>query len=69
MPMAYAITSDDDTLTSAVADTSSGYFMLGFLQEASYKVFVTDTTGLTFEQENVMVTKGQNNNIGSITLQ
>jgi hypothetical protein len=69
MPMAYAITSDDDTLTMAIADTSSGYFMLGFLPEASYKVFVTDTIGLTFEQENVMVTKGQNNNIGSITLQ
>jgi hypothetical protein len=67
LPIAYAI-QEGDTVTSSLVDTTSGYFMLGFLNEGSYMVSVVDTFDLEFNQDNVTVIAGDNNNLGEITL-
>ena len=67
-PMAHAIL-DGETVTSSLVEKETGYFMLGFLLPADYKVAVLDTLDQLFEQENVPVTAGDNYNLGSITLQ
>ena len=66
-PEAFAI-QGDDTVTSSLADTLSGQFVLGFLPEGIYKVSVEDTLGLRFSQEGVNVLSGQDNDIGDISL-
>jgi hypothetical protein len=68
VPIAYAI-QEDDTVTSSLVDTTSGYFMLGFLREGEYSVSVVDTNSLEFNQDNVTVIAGQDNHIGEITLE
>ena len=67
VPIAYAI-QQDDTVTSSLVDTVGGYFMLGFLPEGEYTVFIADSNDLDFNQDNVWVTAGQNNHLGSIIL-
>ena len=66
-PEAYAI-QGDDTVTSSIVDTLNGKFVLGFLSEGLYKVFVQDTLGLKFSQDGVSVISGQDNDIGVISL-
>jgi hypothetical protein len=66
-PEAFAI-QGDDTVTSSLADTISGQFILGFLPEGLYKVSVEDTLGLKFSQDGVTVISGQDNDIGDISL-
>ena len=66
-PEAFAI-QGEDTVTSSLADTISGQFVLGFLPEGVYKVSVEDTLGLRFSQEGVKVISGQNKDIGNISL-
>ena len=58
-----------DTVTSAIVDTLSGYFQLSFLSEGSYTVSVRDTLDQSYNQDNVVVTNGTNNDLGSLTLQ
>lgn len=67
-PIAYAI-SGSDTITSSIADVLTGEFTLAFLPEAVYEVSVSDTAGLKYSAENVTVTSGNINDIGSIILQ
>jgi len=67
VPFAYAIIGSD-TITSAVVDTSSGYFKLSFLPENSYTVAVEDTMGKGFSQSSVPVQSGSDYNLGNITL-
>jgi len=68
IPIAYVI-QGSDTTTSTMVDTLSGLFMLSFLPEGSYTVAIEDTTGRFFTQDDVIVIAGENNNIGSVTLQ
>jgi hypothetical protein len=68
LPIAYAIQSDD-IITSSLVDTTSGYFMLGFLNEGEYTVSIVDTNDLEYNQDNVMVIVGENNDLGLITLE
>ncbi len=67
LPLAYAI-QNSDTITSAIVDTSSGYFQLSFLSEGSYTVSVWDTINRSFQQDNVQVINGEVNDLGFITL-
>jgi Domain of unknown function (DUF4382) len=68
LPLAYAI-QNSDTITSAIVDTTSGYFQLSFLPEGGYSVSVRDTIDRAYSQNNVAVSNGMNNDLGSITLQ
>ena len=68
VPIAYAI-QEDDTVTSSLVDTVGGYFMLGFLPEGEYTVSIVDTINLEFNRDNVMVLVGENNDLGSVTLE
>jgi hypothetical protein len=68
LPIAYAL-QNSDTITSAIVDTFSGYFQLSFLLEGSYTVSVRDTLDQFYNQDNVEVMNGANNDLGSITLQ
>jgi hypothetical protein len=68
LPVSYAI-NGTDTLTSSLVDTTDGSFLLSFLPENTYKVVVVDTIDQRYEQEGVVVVKGQNNDLGDITLQ
>ena len=43
--------------------------MLPFLPEGNYTVAVEDTNGLAFDQNAVMVTSGQDHDLGDLTLQ
>ena len=65
-PLAYAIMGDD-TVTTSIADTT-GYFMLGFLPEGSYKVSVRDSLNKFFDIEDVEVKAGLTKELGDITL-
>ncbi|MCB0283296.1 MAG: DUF4382 domain-containing protein [Calditrichaeota bacterium] len=67
-PTAYAILGTD-TVTSTFADTLNGMFKLAFLEADTYRVVVEDTLNRTFNEENVVVSKGKNTNLGDITLQ
>ena len=66
-PLAHAI-QNDDTITTSIVDTLSGYFMLGFLPEGLYKVAVEDTLGLEYSVDDVQVKVGENTELGDITL-
>jgi len=68
LPVAYAI-QNDDTTTSSLPDSSSGYFKLSFLPAGEYTVSVRDTLDQSFEQSGVMVQAGTNFDLGSLTLQ
>jgi hypothetical protein len=68
VPIAYAI-QEDDTVTSSLVDTVGGYFMLGYLAEGEYTVFIADTNNLTFNRDNVRVDVGENNSLGLVTLE
>jgi hypothetical protein len=68
LPVAYAI-QNSDTVTSALPDSTTGYFSLSFLPEGSYLISVRDTLNQSFEQSDILVTPGKRNDLGSITLQ
>ena len=68
VPTAYAILGADTT-TATTVDTLSGYFMLSFLPEDSYAVAIEDTTGKSVVLNDVSVVVGQDNDIGTVTLQ
>jgi hypothetical protein len=67
-PVAYAL-QNSDTITSAIVNNGSGYFQLSFLQDGSYTVSVRDTLNQSYNQDNVLVAIGENNDLGQITLQ
>lgn len=67
LPLAYAL-QNSDTITSAIVDTSSGYFQLSFLSEGNYTVSVRDTLDQSYNQDSVAVMNGANNDLGLITL-
>ncbi|UCF64620.1 MAG: DUF4382 domain-containing protein [bacterium] len=68
LPVAYAI-QNDDTTTSSLPDSSSGYFKLSFLPAGEYTVSIRDTLDQSFEQSGVMVQAGANVDLDSLTLQ
>ena len=68
LPTAYAIV-DNDTVTSAGVDTSSGAFVLAFLPPATYRVAISDTLEHDFIQDGVTVVAGANQDLGAIALQ
>jgi hypothetical protein len=68
LPVAYAI-QNSDTITSAIPDSTSGYFILSFLPAGTYLVSVRDTLDQSYDQSGVMVTAGEKTDLGSITLQ
>jgi hypothetical protein len=67
VPQAFAI-QGVDTITRSMVDTLSGEFVLAFLPEGVYNVFIEDTLGLKYAQDNVTVISGQDNDIGDINL-
>ncbi len=68
VPVAYAM-ADADTVTSTLVDTLGGAFMLAFLPEGFYTVSIQDTLGRSFQQDDVQVVAGTDNDLGMITLQ
>ncbi len=68
-PLVYAI-ANSDTLASTVADTADGYFKLIGLEEGSYTVSVDPRNDdyQSADEENVGVTVGETNDIGTIEL-
>jgi hypothetical protein len=68
LPVVAAI-QNEDTVTTSIPDTLSGYFMLSFLPAGIYDVSVTDTLNQNYIQQNIEVKAGQNSDLGSITLQ
>ncbi len=68
LPTAYAI-AGTDTVTSSPVDGATGSFSLAFLPAGAYTVSVADTAKLSATRTNVPVTVGQDNPLGSLTLQ
>ena len=68
LPIAYAKQADN-IITSSLVDTTSGYFMLGFLSGGEYTISIVDTNGLEFNKDNVTVLVGEDHDLGDITLQ
>lgn len=67
-PQAHAI-KENETITTSLVDTTSGYFMLGFLPAGDYRIVIEDTLGRNYSREGVPVKIGENNDLGEITLQ
>jgi hypothetical protein len=68
LPTAYALVGTDTVTSSPVKADST--FMLAFLEEGTYTVAVSDTSsGRSFSQKAVTVTRGSNNDIGTLSLQ
>jgi hypothetical protein len=68
LPVAYAI-QNGETITSSIVSPDDGSFMLSFLPEGLYKVSVADTSDNSYNQDDVQVNVGSDNNLGNITLQ
>jgi hypothetical protein len=68
LPVAYAI-QGSDIITSSIVSPDDGYFMLSFLPEGFYKVSVVDTSDNSYEQDDLQVTVGSDNKLGTITLE
>lgn len=68
LPVVAAI-QNEDTITTSIPDTLTGYFMLSFLPAGFYDISATDTLGQGYFQQNIEVKAGQNSDLGSITLQ
>jgi len=68
LPIAYAITTANDTVTSTNV-MPDGNFMLAFLPEGIYQVAVRDTLNRQFLKDSVEVVAGNDVNIGAITLE
>jgi hypothetical protein len=66
-PVATAV-KESDTYSTSV-DTSTGDFVLAFLPEGTYSVAIEDTNGLSFSNDNVTITPGQDNDLGNLTLE
>jgi hypothetical protein len=68
LPTAYALQAGD-TVATSIVDSLAGTLMLAFLEEGAYTVSIKDTLGRQYQQENVGVSVGVDNNIGTVTLQ
>jgi hypothetical protein len=68
IPVVAAI-QNEDTVTTSLPDTLTGYFMLSFLPAGFYDVAVSDTLNQNYIQQNIEVKAGQNTDLGSITLE
>ena len=68
VPVAYAILGND-TVTTSFVDTTSGFFRLAFLPDTVYTVSIVDTNDLRFDQSDVSVMSGMDNDLGMITLE
>lgn len=68
LPVAYAI-QNTDTVNSTIIDQTNGQFMLSFLSEGIYTVFIRDTAGLSFLKNDTTVVAGINTNLDSLSLQ
>lgn len=67
LPVAYAL-QGADTITSTYVDTS-GHFLLSFLPPDTYQVSVEDTLDQSAAINDVVVTAGDDQNVGEVTLQ
>ena len=66
-PVATAFT-ETDTATTFV-DVSNGSFMLAYLPAGIYTVAIEDSNGLSWSQDDVSVSVGEDTDLGDITLQ
>jgi len=69
---AYAIQgtiTEPDTIASALVNMEVGYFMIGFLQEGSYKISIRTPSDKSKDIDNVNVITGANNDLGTIELE
>jgi len=66
-PVATAFT-ETDTMTTFV-DVSDGSFMLAYLPAGVYTVAIEDSNGLSWSQDDVPVSVGEDSDLGDITLQ
>jgi hypothetical protein len=56
-------------ITSTPVDLATGSFRLAYLEAGSYDISITSSVNLVFTQDNITVTAGADNALGSITLQ
>ncbi|MGD9900053.1 MAG: DUF4382 domain-containing protein [Calditrichaceae bacterium] len=68
LPVAYAL-QESDTVATSVVNPVSGLFMLAFLESGYYTVTVTDTAGLSYSVDSVLVEAGFDKGLGSVTLE
>ena len=67
-PLAIALQNGTE-VTSTPVDDTDGSFRLSFLLPGSYDLRIEDTAGKVYTQSAITVTAGQDNPIGSVTLQ
>jgi len=67
-PLARAIVGPD-TITTAIVDTSTGFFRLAFLPDSFYAVSIEDTLDQKFMKDSVQVNVGHDFDLGDIILQ
>jgi len=68
LPVAYAI-AGTDTVTSSYVNADNGKFTLGFLEDGTYEISITDTLGQIFSAPGTSVTVGTKTDLGDITLE
>ncbi len=68
LPVAYAL-QESDTIATSVVNPVSGHFMLAFLESGFYTVSVSDTAGLGFSVDSVLVEAGFDKDLGTLTLE
>jgi hypothetical protein len=68
VPLAHAII-DADTITTAIVDTSTGFFRLAFLPDSIYSVAIKDTLDQSFSTNSIEVKAGKTYDLGDIILQ
>lgn len=56
-------------ITSTPVDLTNGSFRVSYLLPGTYILYIEDTTGKVFTKSDVVVTAGQDNAVGSVTLQ
>ena len=66
-PVVFAI-AGSDTVTSSIVDPQDGNFMLSFLPSGTYTVAFEDTLNYKCEVSNTVVSIGNKENLGDITL-
>ena len=68
VPLAHAIIGAD-TVTTAIVDTTTGFFRLAFLPDSTYSVAIKDTLNQSFSANSVKVEAGKASDLGDIILQ
>lgn len=67
-PLARAIIGND-TITTSIVDTTTGFFRLAFLPDSLYFIAIEDTLDQRFTKDSVQVNAGQDFDLGDVVLQ